>query len=147
MFQLSKKGFTLVEVICSLSIFSIIFICMVSFEASSLNMKRDVKYINNNVLVMETLKNSIIYSMTFIELEQLIKDNKIYITNENMDFDKIKTDVMDVFTMPIPTQKPYIGLSYLKDNLKVYKLTLSLYTEESSDIGEIQCNFYKGDHE
>ena len=75
--SISKKGFTLVEVLCSLGVFSIIFICMMSFEVTSLNIKKDIKNINNNVSIMETLKNNIIYSMTFEELEQLQNDNRI----------------------------------------------------------------------
>ncbi|MCJ7689247.1 MAG: prepilin-type N-terminal cleavage/methylation domain-containing protein, partial [Clostridiaceae bacterium] len=69
--SMSKKGFTLVEVICSLSIFSIIFISVMSFDITSSKMKKTIKITNNNVFKMETLKNNIIYSMTFEELERL----------------------------------------------------------------------------
>ena len=124
MSKLSRRGFTLVEVLCSLSVFSIIFICMVSFEACSLNMKKDIKSINNNVLIMETLKNNMIYSMTFKELEQLIENNRIFINKENMNFDKSKSSVMDVFSDHSTVLKQYIKLSFLKDELNVYKLTL-----------------------
>lgn len=147
MFQLSKKGFTLVEVLCSISVFSIIFICIVSFDKASLNMKNDIKNINNDVLVMEAIKNNIIYSMTFNELEQFATNNKIYINKENMNFDKSKTDIRDVFTKSIPTQIPYIELGLLKDELNVYKLNLLLRTGKTKDIEELQCNFYKGNHE
>jgi len=143
---ISKKGFTLVEVLCSLGIFSIIFLCMMSYEIASLNMKKNIKTINDNVLIMETLKNNILYSMTFEELEQLIANKKIYINKENMTFDKIKIAVIDVFSEQASGEKPYIKLSYIKDELKVYRLGLSLYTAKSKDILELQCNFYKGCH-
>lgn len=144
--SLNKKGFTLVEVLCSLSVFSIIFICMVSFDVSSLNMKKDIKSNNSNVIIMENLKNNIIYSMSFIELEQLIGENRIFINKENMTIDKINLSVMAVFSNYKITQKPYIKLSGLKDELNVYKLTLELQSGGTNDIGELQCNFYKGDH-
>ena len=145
--SLSKTGFTLVEVLCSLGVFSIIFVCMMSFDGASLKMQNDVRNINNNVLVMEAIKNKILYSMTFNELEQLTGSNGIYINKENMNFDKSKTDIRDVFTKSIPNQTPYIKLSLIKDQLNVYKLNLLLNTGKVKVADELQCNFYKGDHE
>ena len=62
--SINKKGFTMLEVLCSLGIFSTIFFCMMSFGVTSLNIKKDIKTINKNVAIMECLKNNIIYSMT-----------------------------------------------------------------------------------
>lgn len=143
----SKKGFTLVEVLCSLGVFSIIFICMMSFDRASLNIKKDNKNINNDVITMEAIKNNIINSMTFKELEQIETNNEIYINKENMNFDKSKTDIRDIFTTSIPNQMPYIKLSLIKDELNVYKLNLLLHTDKTKDQEDPQCNFYKGDHE
>ena len=75
--SLSKKGFTLVEVICSLGVFSVIFVCMISYEVTSLNIKKNTKIINNNILIMEAFKNKILNTMTFEEVEQLQRDNRI----------------------------------------------------------------------
>ena len=144
--SLNKKGFTLIEVLCSLGVFSIIFVCIMSFDITSLNIKKDIKTTNNNVLIMETLKNNIIYTMTYAELEQLIKDNKIYINKESMDFDKIKISVINVFSSQMPSAGQYIKLSFVKDEFMVYRLTLSLFNRLPNDILELQCNFYKGDH-
>jgi len=144
--SLNKKGFTLVEVLCSLGVFSITFICMTSFYISSLNMKKDIKTINNNLIIMETLKNNIIYSMTVEELVLLKTSGKIYIRKENMNFDKIKLKVMDVFSNQDSVEGPFIKLIISEPDMKVYKLNLSLHTGELSDIVKLQCNFYKGDH-
>ncbi|MBU3161387.1 prepilin-type N-terminal cleavage/methylation domain-containing protein [Clostridium frigoris] len=144
MFQLSKKGFTLVEVLCSISVFSIIFICIVSFDKASLNMKNDIKNINNDVIIMEVIKNNIIYSMSIEELEQLKTSKRLYVNKEDMNFEKIKTDVRQVFSNNISTNNQYIELSLLKDELNVYKLNLLMHSGKTNDIEEIQCNFYKG---
>ncbi|MCB2291975.1 prepilin-type N-terminal cleavage/methylation domain-containing protein [Clostridium algoriphilum] len=144
--SLNKKGFTLIEVLCSLGVFSIIFICIMSFDITSLNMKKDIKTTNNNVLIMEAIKNNIIYTMTYAELEGLIKEEKIYINREYMTFDKIKIGVMDAFSSQMPVANQYIKLSFVKDEFMVYKLTLSLFSGILNDKSELQCNFYKGDH-
>ncbi|MFT5874032.1 MAG: prepilin-type N-terminal cleavage/methylation domain-containing protein [Clostridium sp.] len=144
--SISKKGFTLVEVLCSLGVFSIIFICMMSFDVASLNMKKNIKAINNNVLIMEAIKNNIIYSMTYKELEQLKVSNKVFVNTENMTFDKIKTKEMDVFSDQEPVANQYIKLIISEPDLKVYMLNLTLHSGETNDSVELQCNFYKGDH-
>jgi len=144
--SISKKGFTLVEVLCSIGVFSIIFICMMSYELASLNMKKDIKTINNNVLIMDTLKKNIIYSMSFEELEQLQKYNKIFINKENLTFDRIRMPAVDLFSSNASINNSYIKLTFKKCELKVYSLNLSLYSSEQKDILELQCNFYKGNY-
>lgn len=144
--SISKKGFTMIEVLCSLGIFSIIFICMISFEVTSLNIKKDIKNINNYVTIMECLKNNIIYSMSFEGLEQLQKNNSVFVNKENMTLNKIQTGVMEVFSEEAILTDAYIQLNFLKCEFKVYTLSLSLHDGRSEDTIELQCNFYKGDH-
>jgi len=142
--SISKKGFTLVEVVCSLSILSLIFICIFSYEVTSLNIKKNIKTINDNTLLMETLKNNIIYSMSFDDLEQLQRESKTFINNENMCLDKIRRGVSNVFSEHLCEEQPYIQLSFLKCEFKVYSLKLTLHTGKPNDKEELQCNFYKG---
>ncbi|WP_298837287.1 type II secretion system protein [Clostridium sp.] len=147
MFQLSKKGFTLVEVLCSLGVFSIIFICMMSFDRASINMKNDINNINSDVTIMEAIKNNIIYSMTFEKLKKLEENKSFFVNKEDMNFDKSKTDIIYVFTNSRPTKIPYIELTISNDGLNVYKLKLLLHTGKTKELDEIQCNFYKGCYE
>ena len=142
--SISKRGYTLVEVLCSLGVFSIIFICMISYEVTSLNMKKSIKDMNYNVLIMETVKNNIIYSMTYEELEELKKDNRIFINKENMTLNKIQRTVKDVFSKQVYAENPYIELSFLKCEFKVYSLRISLHEGNENHNRELQCNFYKG---
>lgn len=142
----NKKGFTLVEVICSLGVFSIIFICIMSYEVAALNMKKDVKNINNNVVIIENLKNNIIYAMTFIELTNLKNEGKIYINKKNIILDENKMIVKTVFTNQEPALNPYIKLTFLCLDVNVYKLNLALYSGKPSNVLELECTFYKGDH-
>lgn len=141
-----KRGFTLLEVLCSLGIFSIIFLSIFSYEVTSLKLKKDIKNNNNDVIIMEAVKNNIIYSMTFEDLEQLQVDNKIFINSENMTLDKIKSQVVDVFSGEANYSFPYIQLNFLKFESKVYTLSLSLHAGIPENNIKLQCNFYKGCH-
>ncbi len=142
----SEKGFTIIEIVISLGIFSIIFICLMSFDVTSLKIKKDIKSINNNVIIMESLKNNIIYSMTFEELEQLQKNSRFFVNKENMNLSKIQNGVMNVFSDNEILTDSYIELSFIKCEFKVYTLRLNLHTINQKDTMELQCNFYKGDH-
>jgi len=142
----NKKGFTLVEVICSLGVFSIIFTCLMSYEVASLNMKKDIRNINNNVIVMENLKNNIIYDMTFIELNTLNAKGMIYINKNNITLDENKMINNNVFTNQMPGLSSYMKLTVLSLDINVYKLNLSLYSGNPNDVLELECNFYKGNH-
>lgn len=143
---INKKGFTMLEVLCSLAIFSIIFICMISFDVTSHNIKKDIKAINKNVALMECLKNNIIYSMTFEELEELQKSNRVFVNSENMNLNKIQIGVVDVFSEEAILMHSYIQLSFLKCEFKVYTLRLSVHAGSPENNVELQCNFYKGYH-
>lgn len=143
----SKRGFTLLEVMISLAVFSIIFICMMSYNVTSLKIKKNIKATNNNITIMETLKNNIIYYMTFEELEGVIVDNRTFINSENMTTYKIQNSIMNVFSYASSDTGPYIKLSYLKYESKVYTLRLALYAGEPNNIIEFQCDFYKGNYE
>jgi len=142
----SDKGFTLVEVICSLGIFSIIFISVMSYDITSSKMKNTIKNTNDNVFIMETIKNNIIYSMTFEEVEVLKRDNMVFINSGNMTLPKIKQSTMNVFSDEALTGSPYVKLDFLSYELNVYSLRLSLYDDSQRNIPSLQCNFYKGNY-
>ncbi|MGH4120042.1 type II secretion system protein [Clostridium sp.] len=142
----NKKGFTLVEVICSLSIFSIIFISVMAFDITSSKIKKTIKITNNNVFIMETLKNNIIYSMTFEELEGLKTGNRVFINNENMISAKIQKSLVNVFSDEALKENIYIQLSFLKYELNVYSLRLCFYDNVQNATPGLQCDFYKGNY-
>lgn len=142
----NRKGFTLIEVLCSLAIFSIIFICVISYELSALNMKKSIKAMNNNVLIMETLKNNIIHAMTYGELVMLEKNKSFYINEENLSLDKLKGELTNTFESKKPTEEPYIELSFLQCESEVYHLKITLYTQEVSSQSQLQYGFYKGNY-
>ena len=144
----NKKGFTLVEVLCSLGVFSIVFICMMSFDVTALNMKKDIKTMNNNVIIIEALKNNIIYKMTYEELKQLEVDKRVYINKEYITFDKIKAGGADMFSNQVIAANPYIKCNFTKNDstIEVFKISLLLYAGGENGILELRCDFYKGDH-
>jgi prepilin-type N-terminal cleavage/methylation domain-containing protein len=146
MSKTNKRGFTLVEVLCSLAVFSIIFVCMMSYGGASLNMKRDIKTVSNDVSILENLKNNIIYSMTYEDLNQLIINKKFFVSKNNISMDANAMIVKNIFIDQKPTSNSYIKLTFTGPDSYVYKLNISLYSINTTDKLELQCNFYKGKH-
>lgn len=146
MLKTNKRGFTLVEVLCSLAVFSIIFVCMMSYEATSLNMKKDIKTVNNDVIIMENLKNNIIYSMTYEDLNQIVIAKNFFVSKNNITMAANEMKLKNVFTNQKPTLNQYMKLTVTGPDSDVYKLNISLYSGDPTDKLELQCNFYKGKH-
>ena len=84
--------------------------------------------------------------MTFEELQQIQKDNRIFVNSENMVLEKIKLQSIDLFSDKVTPSSTYIKLNFLKYESKVYKLRLSLHDGRAEDTIKFQCNFYKGCH-
>ena len=57
---LVKKGFTLIEVLCSITVFSILFMTAISIQLNSFKVKKYNKDLYNSILIMEYVKNNII---------------------------------------------------------------------------------------
>ena len=53
----------------------------------------------------------------------------------------------DVFTNQKPELSSYMKLTVSSLELNVYKLNLALYSGKPNDVLELECNFYKGDHQ
>jgi prepilin-type N-terminal cleavage/methylation domain-containing protein len=142
----NRKGFTLIEVLCSLGILSIVFISVISCELTAINMKKNLNTISNDVLIMETLKNNIIYSMKYSELVTIESNKSFYIHKENLSLEKLKGEVISLFSVTKPVKKPYIELSFLQCEFKVYHLKIILNPEQTINESQLQYDFYKGYH-
>ena len=101
---------------------------------------------NNNVLIMETLKNNIIYSMTYNDLVTLEDNKNFYVHKDNLSLDKLKGELINTFTATKPIGESFIELSFLQCEAKVYHLKITLNSEQIRNQSQLQCDFYKGDH-
>lgn len=144
MYKLNKKkGFNLIEVICSVTLFSILFMITLTIGVKVLNIKKYNKEINNYTLVMEEIKNRMIYNSTYNEIEQLNLEHKYYISKEEINLDKLRQkDLIDIFIESKPFQEPYLVISIEEGD--VLKLNLKLYAKVNNNTNIMECEFYKG---
>lgn len=143
--MLCRKGFTLIEVLCSVTIFSILFMTAVSIQLNSFKIKRYNKDLYKSNLIMEYVKNNIIYNCSYDEVLYLNNKDKKYINCANLDFENIKDDnLVNVFSDVLPNKKPYIVLSV--SGREILKVNLQFY-EDICGVTKVQeCEFYKGNY-
>lgn len=144
MYKLNKKkGFTLIEVICSITLFSILFMITLTMSVKVLEIKNYNKKINNYSVVMEEIKNTMIYNATYDEIKKLNLEYRYYIDIENIDFDEIREKgTANMFAETKPLKDTYLAISVEDGN--VLKVNLKLYTKVNNDTKIMECEFYKG---
>lgn len=139
----ANKGFTLIEVLCSIAVFSILFTTALTISADSLKLKRYSFRVKQYSAFMEKLKNNMLYNATYEELQTLIEEEKYYIVEEKIKEENLKDgSVKDLFTSSKPLKEPYVALSVEGD--KVLKISLKLYSKDFNREKVWECEFYKG---
>ena len=133
------------ETLCTLSIITILFTYIMQVELKNIRLKKYLELREKNIYLLEEVSNELIYNTSYGELISLGDNRKIYIDNENMDFEKIKNGkITDCFTDKVPLIKPYIVMSINKD--KVLKLNIKIYFKYVDKEEMIECETFKGNY-
>lgn len=140
-----KAGFTLIEVLCSITILSILFMTAISIQLNSVKVRKYNKDLYNSILIMEHIKNNIIYNCSYDEIVYLNNMNKRYINCSNLNFYSIKeNNLLDLFSEAVPDKEPYIVLTVSQG--EVLKVNLRFYKNTYGRIKVQECEFYKGNY-
>lgn len=138
-----NKGFTLIEVLCSITIFSILFMTVLSMQLNSIKVKKYSKEIYSYTAFMEEVKNSLSLNCSYDELEKLYFKNKIYISKENIVVGRFKEKgIEELFEQDVPKEMPYLVMNV--EDGKVLKVNLKLHAKLLGKEKIMECEFYKG---
>lgn len=154
MFRLNKlKGFTLIEVICSLSIFSILFIYLSNFQFRNINLIKYNNEINGILEYVRALENNIIYKYEFEEIEEMCNEplingtaNKFYINKDEINLEVLKRDRFRDIVTKVHISDPYIELQLSHSGENVIKIFLICHTDPYIKGKVIETSIYKGDY-
>ena len=139
----TKKGFTLIEVLCSLSIFYIMFTAALTTQCSSINIRKNNSNLKSYCLFFEALRNNMEYNASYDEILQLKSDGKFYVSLEKMDIDTIKdSNLTNIFSNIMPSTQPYAQVSI--NGGDILKVNISLFYKLFNSEQNLQCTFYKG---
>lgn len=90
MFKLNKRGFTLIEVLCAVSIFSIFTSFSLSIFNKSIKIKKYNSYYKESIYFIEAVKNTLIYNSSLEEINKIKGKGPIVIAEEDMNIDNVK---------------------------------------------------------
>lgn len=144
MYKLNKKkGFTLIEVLCSITLYAILFMITLTMGVKVFEIQKYNKKINNYFVVMEGIKNTMIYNATYDEIKKLNSEYRYYMPIENIDFDELREKgVTNMFVETKPLKDSYVVISVEDGN--VLRVNLRLYTRINNNTNTMECEFYKG---
>lgn len=140
----NKKGYTIIEVICSLMMISLLLPLIFKIHLMNIRVEKFVELSDNNISVLEAVKNELYYNCSFEKIVDLAKNNKIYIDEENFNLNYIYgKDISQIFSKNLIGK---YGMKIIVDISEVLKITLRLNYWFQGKEEIITCTFYKGNY-
>ncbi|MCM8711028.1 type II secretion system GspH family protein [Clostridium sp. SYSU_GA19001] len=140
-----KSGFTIIEVLCALSIFSILFNCIMCIQLNNMKLKKYNKELSSFLYVLEAVKKEIIFNSTYSSIKNLNNNGRKYIRKDKLTIDNIKTlKLEEIFDVDKENDDSYLVMK-ITDG-EVLKIELELYVKINNREEKIKCEFYKGNY-
>lgn len=154
MFKLKKvKGFSLLEVICSISIFTIIFIYIINLELRDMKLSKYNDNTSKAIEFIEALKSNIVYKYEYEEIKDIFNahsnedlGDKLYINKNNANIEALENRNLTDIISKEDTGPVFIELSVGNVDENVMEINLKLNMNSSIDCNRIETKIYKGDY-
>ena len=139
------KGFSMIEVLCSLMIISIALSYVFHTEMNYIKTRNYLEARDQKTKILEAVVTELTYNCSYQDISNLSESGKVYISKENLNLDNfMNSDIKTVFSVVNKNEKPYISLYIIKD--KVIKVTANMYFKLMNKEEMIKCDFYKGNY-
>lgn len=140
-----SKGFTLIEVIVSVSIISIALITIISSEMLTLKLKNQQGAKDKGIMILETTNKIVTNNLSYGEVLNNFGHNVRYITSPNTNIDLIKkSNIISLCTTSSEPSYPYMIISGEKDkDYDVVKVVLNYVINKNEGLTYV---FYKGNY-
>lgn len=139
----TKKGFTLIEVMVGIAIFSILFSATMTLQLGYMRLKLHNEKMNNYRFYIETVRNRMLYDISYNKICELRNSSKIYINKNHINLESLRNeDIMSIFDPSVESEKLYIKADI--EGGEVLKIELKLNTLVLGKMEAITCEFYKG---
>ncbi len=154
MSKLNKsKGITLLEVICSLCIFTIMFLYIMNCYIRNVRLSKYNDEMNQTIQFVEALKNNLIYKCTYEEIKNIFylytDENAVeafYINKENINIDILyHKEFKEIISRE---HNDPIFLEFRAKSIDENVININLKINIRSFIGDqtIETEIYKGDY-
>lgn len=144
--MIKHKGYSLIEVVCSLALLSLVITVTIFISESSAKIRNMRINEQKYYTCIDILKKQIKYNSEYKYIKELYSSNKRYINQESISLDKLKDDdFLSLFTDEIPDNKPYIEACF-EEKTEDGVLKIILEVKWKSEKRKVSCEFYKGDY-
>jgi len=142
----TKPAFTLVEVMCSVGIFSLIFITSLTIQLNAIKLNRYSKNTYEASVLLEALKSNLIGNSTYDELKSLKAKNKVYLNKEYLNLNKLKAyKIYDAASESIVNSEDYVKLNLTEGT--VIEVEIELHRKINNIEEVLRCKVYKGNYQ
>lgn len=138
------KGYSLIEAVISLALFSILFMTVISLSFSSIRIKNYTNSVKKHRFFLETLKNTLFYNTAYSELKSLQSVSLHYINRSNMEISSIKNGSISSLITSASGEKPYIYIRISGE--EVLRVELELHYKIFNRDEMMGCEFYRGNY-
>ena len=136
---------SLVEIVCAISVMSILSLCILTFQLNNLRLSNYNKDKLMYVTALEAIKEEIISNATYNDLLSLRSQNKIYVNKDKLNISSIKSLTLEhIFSESCNNLNTYMLLNIITGEVLNIELELHLKWKNTEEI--IKCVFYKGNY-
>lgn len=139
-----KKGFSLLEQLCAMSIFSIMSISIITIQLNNLRLREYNKEILEYSSVLEALKQEILNNYSYDYIKDIYSSNKRYVNKNMLNISSIRNNNLNqIFDESYDNSITYLVLEMAEgEALKIHlEIHVKLNKEEI-----IICEFNKGNY-
>jgi prepilin-type N-terminal cleavage/methylation domain-containing protein len=140
-----NKGFSLIEQLCAISIFSIISICVITIQLNNLRLKDYNSQILIYSSVLEALKQEMLKNNSYDNILQIYNLNKRFVSKEMLNMNSIRENNLNqIFCESANTQNTYLILNLTQGEILNIHMELHVKLNYKEEI--IVCDFIKGNY-
>lgn len=140
-----KKGFTLIEVMCSITIFYICFIFIFTIEMYNIKLNKQNTMQNEYISYVDTLKNILKSNYNYMDIKK-IGNKKCYISKDNLTLDILNNSEMsDILIDEKPNEMPYVQLE-IREN-EILNINIELCYIKNGKWSKVHTNVYKSKYQ
>lgn len=148
----SKKGYTLIEIVCSLTILAILLLAAMITELYYFSLKRYNQNLLQCTCYLEALKSNLRDQYSYADINSLQAARNYYVPKENINMDELKETnfISDLLVQPPleveVLEKPYVEIRKEIGEGRCINIKLTAYIQNKSGTETLKIEFLKGDY-
>lgn len=144
-FTNKKRGFTIIEVMCSLTIITIMFLTAAYIKLCSTKVEIYNEKMDEADEYVDEVKTDILSNVSNSQIEDMVCKGKKYMPSKYISNNiLLKNDILNLFESEKPYEYPYIEISLQKGDME--KIKIDLYLVVCGKNEKISAEFYKGNY-